>query len=409
MATMTSPPTPPLPAHHHFAPDMDDSMEHLPLNATASWKFPRTDSAHTLIPLSTIPTAVDHDGHGHGHDHDHDNDAAETDLTDAAARWLKRSEPTYRPISERRLRFESRRPTWLRECIAEAIGVFIFVLCGISSITSFTLHQSDDLGVTAFGSIFQIGWAFAVGVAIAVITCGPTSGGHFNPAITLAMAFWQDFPWRKVPYYIFSQILGGFTAALLVVCMYYTKFQHLADELIAAGKPLVDGGSPASCLAPMPHDDQTLGYVFAAEFFSDAFIGLAIWAALDPANPFIQPAGLPFVIGLAYASMIWGFGSLTLSTNLARDLGPRMVAAIFWGREAFTDHSYAPIGMLVNVPATLLATAVYELCMCDSFAIIAKGHARHRDGDEGLYRHMSRCGMLDEEMGYLQHVTTHRD
>ncbi|KAF3354936.1 hypothetical protein VdG1_04361 [Verticillium dahliae VDG1] len=361
MATMTSPPTPPLPAHHHFAPDMDDSMEHLPLNATASWKFPRTDSAHTLIPLSTIPTAVDHDGHGHGHDHDHDNAAAETDLTDAAARWLKRSEPTYRPISERRLRFESRRPTWLRECIAEAIGVFIFVLCGISSITSFTLHQSDDLGVTAFGSIFQIGWAFAVGVAIAVITCGPTSGGHFNPAITLAMAFWQDFPWRKVPYYIFSQILGGFTAALLVVCMYYTKFQHLADELIAAGKPLVGG------------------------------------------------AGLPFVIGLAYASMIWGFGSLTLSTNLARDLGPRMVAAIFWGREAFTDHSYAPIGMLVNVPATLLATAVYELCMRDSFAIIAKGHARHRDGDEGLYRHMSRCGMLDEERGYLQHVTTHRD
>lgn len=58
-----------------------------------------------------------------------------------------------------------------------------------------------------------------------------------------------------------------------------------------------------------------------------------IWAVLDPANPFISPASAPFVIGMAYAAMVWGFADITISTNLARDLGTRIVAAIFFGGE----------------------------------------------------------------------------
>jgi hypothetical protein len=70
--------------------------------------------------------------------------------------------------------------------------------------------------------------------------------------------------------------------------------------------------------------------------------------------------------------MIWGFANVTISTNLARDLGTRIVSAIFYGGDAF--NRYAPIGILVNIPATLFATTVYEIVLRDSFAIIAKGH-----------------------------------
>ena len=70
--------------------------------------------------------------------------------------------------------------------------------------------------------------------------------------------------------------------------------------------------------------------------------------------------------------MIWGFANATISTNLARDLGTRIVAAIFFGGDAF--NRYAPIAILVNVPATIFATLVYEVIQRDSFAIIAKGH-----------------------------------
>lgn len=78
------------------------------------------------------------------------------------------------------------------------------------------------------------------------------------------------------------------------------------------------------------------------------------------------------MIGLAYANMVWGFADVTISTNLARDLGTRIVAAIFYGGDAFND--YSPIAILVNVPATIFATVVYEIILRDSFAIIAKGH-----------------------------------
>lgn len=142
--------------------------------------------------------------------------------------------------------------------------------------------------------------------------------------------------------------------------------------------------------------------------------------------------------------MVWGFADITISTNLARDLGTRLVALIFYGREAFTYMGYAPIAILVNIPATLFATAyckylfffnpygpgslsfhttrgpifeqLYhnlcesslcaktkvayetdELLLRDSFITIGKGHAQHREGDEGLMRHISKTGILKED------------
>ncbi|KAJ2972445.1 hypothetical protein NQ176_g7154 [Zarea fungicola] len=115
-----------------------------------------------------------------------------------------------------------------------------------------------------------------------------------------------------------------------------------------------------------------------------------IWAAIDPTNPFITPASAPFVIGVAYASAVWGFADITISTNMARDLGTRMVAAIFFGREAFTYMTYAPISILVSIPATLFATGYYEMVMRDSLVTIHKGHASFVTGNEGLMRHLSR-------------------
>lgn len=92
---------------------------------------------------------------------------------------------------------------------------------------------------------------------------------------------------------------------------------------------------------------------------------------------------------MAYANMVWGFAGVSISTNLARDLGTRIVAAIFYGREAFSYYNYSWIAILVNIPATIFATAYYEFLMRDSLVKIGKGHAVHEDGDEGLRRHIT--------------------
>jgi hypothetical protein len=93
--------------------------------------------------------------------------------------------------------------------------------------------------------------------------------------------------------------------------------------------------------------------------------------------------------------MVWGFATITISTNLAKDLGCRLVATLFYGPEAFTYKSYWWIGMFINIPATIFATCFYELVFRDSLDKIGLGHAQHEDGEEGLVRHFSKTGMMD--------------
>lgn len=91
--------------------------------------------------------------------------------------------------------------------------------------------------------------------------------------------------------------------------------------------------------------------------------------------------------------MVWGFAPITISTNLARDLGCRIVAAIFYGGEVFTYGHYSWIAILINVPATFFATAYYEFLMRDSLRRIGAGGAKHEHGEAGIYRTMTRNGI----------------
>src|SRR5208282_5380942 len=54
----------------------------------------------------------------------------------------------------------------------------------------------------------------AVLVAL-ILTFGPISGAHFNPAVTLSDASQRALPWREVPAYLAAQMLGAFAG---VVC-----------------------------------------------------------------------------------------------------------------------------------------------------------------------------------------------
>ncbi|KAI5194891.1 aquaporin-like protein [Aureobasidium subglaciale] len=318
----------------------------------------------------------------------HTNDL-ELGATEAIQKHYERHVVSPKAVSQRKLDFERARPRWLREMMAEATGVFFYVYPGIAATASFFLNETNP----AFGSLLQVGLAFGFGIAFAIITCGSTSGGHFNPAMTICFATWQGFPWKKVPYYIFAQIFGSFMAGLFVYGQYHQQIAAYAAETIAAGKGTVFNGGPASIFCSFPGETQTLGYLFMIEFFVDSYIGIVLWACLDPANPFISPASAPWAVGLVYSVMVWGFADITVSTNMARDLGTRMVAAIFFGREAFTYHNYSWISILVNIPATLFATAYYEMLMRDSLQKIGKGAAFHEDGEEGLNLHLTKSGV----------------
>ncbi|KAM3079573.1 hypothetical protein ACMFMG_005988 [Clarireedia jacksonii] len=314
----------------------------------------------------------------------------EIGYTEILQRHAKRHVVAPKPVSQRKLDFEEARPRWMREMAAEAMGVFFFTYPGISSTASFFLNKNDP----AFGSIFQIGWGFAIGIAFAIITCGGTSGGHFNPAVTVSCAVWLGFPWKKVPQYIFAQVFGSFMAGLLLVGQYHPQMSALAAEFRAKGLSPNSLGGPGSILCSVPAATETnYGYLFFIEFFADVFVGIVIWACLDPLNPFVSPSSIPFVIGLGYATMIWGFADVTIELNSGRDLGTRIVAAIFYGGDIF--GAYSPIAIFTSIPAMVFGTTLYEMIQRDSFGAIAKGHTTHEKGEEGVIQHISKTSRID--------------
>ena len=62
-------------------------------------------------------------------------------------------------------------------------------------------------------------WGLAV--LLGVLLSGGVSGGHLNPAVSVAVATLGKFPWWKVPHYLAAQYLGAFLASCLVFLTYW--------------------------------------------------------------------------------------------------------------------------------------------------------------------------------------------
>jgi len=93
--------------------------------------------------------------------------------------------------------------TWIRNAVAEAIGIFTLVFVGVLAI-------ANEVDLT--------GAALAQGLAIAVMVAalGHVSGGHFNPAITLGLFLGRKIDLPMAIVYWVAQLLGGLLAALVV-------------------------------------------------------------------------------------------------------------------------------------------------------------------------------------------------
>lgn len=57
--------------------------------------------------------------------------------------------------------------------------------------------------------------AIATALAAVILFAGYASGGHFNPAVSLAMYVANNIPLTKLVGYIVVQLLGGYCAFML--------------------------------------------------------------------------------------------------------------------------------------------------------------------------------------------------
>jgi len=228
--------------------------------------------------------------------------------------------------------------------------------------------------------------------------CTATSGGHFSPAVTLVHLLFNGLPPAKAIRYITAQILGGFVASMLVYWQWNTLIKEAEAALRVAGLYDTENFSsvgPAGIFALYANPAAPLGQVFLNEFVSDFFIAIAISACLDPTNFFTPPVAIPWIVGLTYATAIWGFASNGLAANTARDVGGRLAAIAIWGTRA-SGGRYAAIAALTNLLATLAAYAFYEFVFKDSnraLTVIGKEY------------HDSRLAQLERRQHHADNVT----
>src|SRR3984885_6932205 len=78
----------------------------------------------------------------------------------------------------------------------------------------------------------------ATGAALValILTFGPISGAHFNPAVTLADATQGGGPWREVPGYVTAQLCGAFVGVAAANLMF-------GEPLFSASRRARSGGA----------------------------------------------------------------------------------------------------------------------------------------------------------------------
>ncbi|KAG7087155.1 hypothetical protein E1B28_013135 [Marasmius oreades] len=283
---------------------------------------------------------------------------------------------------------------WLVECFAEFLGVFFYVYAGVGSQVVFVL--GNILKLDGLSSVFQIGAAYASGIILAIVICGGTSGGHFNPCVTIAFMSFKGFPPLKGLRYILAQIIGAYIACLLIYAQ-YSDLIHLAEEgLEKAGvldTIMFTPNGPAGAFGLYVLPGTNLVKAFLNEFITDIMLALVIFGCLDPTNPFTTPSFATVVVALAYAVAIWGYSVPGLAANSARDIGGRLAALTIWGPKA-AGGNWAAITALTNILSTMVAFIIHELFLADyargkwssiprvqrEFIMLHANHAHNTDG-----------------------------
>jgi glycerol uptake facilitator protein len=120
--------------------------------------------------------------------------------------------------------------SYLGELIAEFLGTMILILFGVGVVAQVVTNPDGGMG-----DHDSIAWAWGIGVILGVYVAGRVSGAHINPAVTIALAAFKGFPWRKVAPYCLAQTAGAFVAAIIVRFVYADLIARIdPDHTIAS-------------------------------------------------------------------------------------------------------------------------------------------------------------------------------
>ena len=216
-------------------------------------------------------------------------------------------------------------PSLAGELAAEFAGTLILILFGVG--------VGAQVAAAGIGDHDSIAWAWGLGVTLGVYVAARISGAHLNPAVTIGLAAFKEFAWRKTAPYIAAQTAGAFIAALLVRWNY--------SEVLAK----VDPGhtiKTQGVFSTLPGNGTLPVGTWGA--FRDQVIGTAILLFVIKALTDIRNSPplanlAPFLIGLLVVAIGMAFGTdAGYAINPARDFGPRLASFLTGYGGAWRDQ-----------------------------------------------------------------------
>jgi glycerol uptake facilitator-like aquaporin len=205
-----------------------------------------------------------------------------------------------------------------RRVVAEALGTGLLLATVIGSGIMGDRLCGGNVAIALLANTVATG---AVLVAL-ILTFGPVSGAHFNPAVTVADASQGGLPWREVPCYLGAQLFGAFggvaSAHLMFGAPLFSVSKHVRtgfaqdfSEFIATfGLLAVIWGCSRRRFDAVPF--AVGAYITAAYWFtsSTSFANPAVTLARAASDTFagIRPADTP---GFVAAQML-GAGAATV-------------------------------------------------------------------------------------------------
>ncbi len=242
--------------------------------------------------------------------------------------------------------------------LGEYCGTFILVFFGVGAVNAAVVAG-------AHSGLWQVAIVWAFGVTLGIYAAAALSGAHINPAITVAFALYDRFPWTRVLPYWVAQTAGAACASLVLYGMFAEAIVEFERQHgLLRGGP----GSELSAMVfgeyfPNPAlygtSEEAWRIVSPTSAFVAEMVGTAMLAFLvsaltsqrNPARP--TPAAAAVLIGFGVAAIISVIAPLTQAAlNPARDFGPRLVSYFLgWGEIAipgprggwFTVYILAPI------------------------------------------------------------------
>src|SRR6185437_2841651 len=172
------------------------------------------------------------------------------------------------------------KPRLSHELTAEFFGTMVLILFGDGVVAMVTLFDK--------GGYTNITLAWGLAVTMGIYIAGKISGAHLNPAVTLALAVFRGFPWRKVLPYSIAQVAGAFFAAALVYQNYLPAFPPVDPQL----------QNTAGVFTTFPAFPTLLQAGFLDQVIGTGLLLLLVFAITDEFN---SPPGAnlaPLMVGL---------------------------------------------------------------------------------------------------------------